>query len=140
MDLKIKKLHPNAKMPTFGTEGAGCFDLYVSERTVLKPYVGTLVPTGLAFEVPEGYVMNLYLRSSMCKKCIIGSTGVVDSDYRGEVKVQATNISPDGDFILEVGDRIGQGRLEKLELTTLVWADELSETKRGTAGYGSTGK
>lgn len=137
--MKIKKLHDNAKIPTFGSEGAACFDLYCVEDVTLPARVPTMIPTGLAFEVPKGYCMNVYLRSSMGCKGIIGNTGVVDSDYRGEVFVICTNVTMNT-IHFKAGDRIAQARLEKLEPVTLEFAERLSNTKRGTGGCGSTGK
>ena len=143
--MKIKKIRPTAKMPTFGTKGAACFDLYVSEDTILYFGKPTKVPTALAFEVPEGHCMTVYSRSSSALKGINIVPLIVDSDYRGEVFILANYIRPleygyEKYYVVKAGDRIAQARLEKLEPTSFEWAEELSETKRGTGGYGSTGR
>lgn len=140
MELKIKKLDPKAKLPTRGSKEAACFDLYVSEDTILPYEEGVLVPTGIAMGIPEGYCVKVYGRSSMTKKGVHVATGIVDSDYTGEVKVQAVNFGHHLPVVLYKGDRVGQFMLVKLVETELVETKELRETERGTDGFGSTGK
>lgn len=141
MMLKIKKLNEAAKIPTRGTKGAACFDLYATEDVFIGSGDTKAVPTGLAFEVPEGYCMTVYSRSSSFAK--LGLTIVpliVDSDYRGEVMVFARYEERyPGYRLIKRGDRIAQFKIERLEDTEIVEADELSKTERGTGGYGSTG-
>lgn len=149
MKINIKKLHDNAKMPSRGTSSAAGFDLYVPETTFLFRDIPQKVRTGLAFEIPEGYVGVVYSRSSSARDGIVITPLLVDSDYRGEVYVLATylgEVEPDnprkmhGSLMITEGERIAQIRLEKLTDTEYEWADELSETARGTGGYGSTGR
>lgn len=139
--LKIKKLTDNARMPTKGTAGAACFDLYCTEDVFLASGETKKLPTGLAFEVPEGFCMTIYSRSSSFAK--LGLTIVpliVDSDYRGEVLVFARYEERyPGYRLIKKGQRIAQFKLERLEPTEIVEVDELSQTARGTGGYGSTG-
>lgn len=137
--MKIKLLNPHALTPKFGTKGAGCFDLYTAEDTVLKHGIPTKIPTGIAFEVPEGFCMPIYSRSSTALKQIICTPLIVDSDYRGEVFVTALYMG-EGEYHVKRGDRIAQGKLERLEPTTFEVVETLSETERGTGGYGSTGR
>lgn len=140
MEVKIKKIHPEARMPTQGTSGAACFDLYAIEDTALENGVPAKVRTGLAFEVPAGYCMVVYSRSSSALKGLVLTPLIVDSDYRGEVFVLARHIVfGEPHYQIHKGDRIAQVKVEKLDDTTFEWADELSETERGTGGYGSTG-
>ena len=140
--LKIKKLNENARTPKQGTAGAACFDLYASEDVFIGSGDTKAVPTGLAFEVPEGYCMTIYSRSSSFAK--LGLTIVpliVDADYRGEVLVFARYEERYPGFrMIKKGDRIAQFKLERLEPTTIVEVQELSKTERGAGGYGSTGK
>lgn len=142
MMLKIKKLNDNARLPTKGTKGAACFDLYATEDVFIGSGDTKAVPTGLAFEVPEGYCMTVYSRSSSFAK--LGLTIVpliVDSDYRGEVLVFARYEERyPGYRLIKRGDRIAQFKIEKLVETDLMAVSELSETERGAGGYGSTGK
>lgn len=126
-------------MPTRGSAEASCWDLYTSHDTVLLPGMGTLVPTGVAMGIPPGFCVKVYGRSSMCRKDIAISTGIIDSDYTGEIRVQAFN---HGMIPVTVyrGDRIGQFMLVKLAETELEPADTLRETERGSNGWGSTGR
>lgn len=140
MKLLIKKLRDTAKMPTQGSAEAACFDLYVSEDTILPKGEGVLVPTGIAMGIPPGYCVKVYGRSSMCRRSVQVSTGIVDSDYTGEVKVQATYVGGISFLQINAGERIGQFMLVKLEPTELEETDTLRETERGTNGWGSTGK
>ena len=119
-------------MPTRGTSGAAGFDLYAIEDTALKNGMPAKVRTGLAFEVPAGYCMVVYSRSSSALKGLVLTPLIVDSDYRGEVFGEPH-------YQIHKGDRIAQVKVEKLDDTTFEWADELSETERGTGGFGSTG-
>lgn len=141
MKVKIKRLHPDAKMPTKGTTGAAGFDLYAVEDAELENGMPAKVRTGLAFEVPEGYCMVVYSRSSSALKGLVLTPLIVDSDYRGEVFVLARHIVfGDPHYQIRKGDRIAQVKIEKLVDTEFEWTDELSETARGTGGYGSTGR
>ncbi len=138
MKIKIKKLPPDAKMPTQGTAGAAGFDLYATKGTMLVRGYPQKVPTGLAFEIPPGYVGVVYSRSSTALKGLIITPLLVDADYRGPVYITVKNASG-RPYIVHNGDRIAQMRIEKLVDTEFEWADELSETARGAGGYGSTG-
>ena len=141
MVLKIKKLHPSAKLPTRGTAGAACFDLYAAEDVIFGYGDTKAVPTDLAFEVPEGHCMTIYSRSSSFAK--LGLTIVpliVDSDYRGEVMVFARYEGRYPSYqLIKKGQRIAQFKIERLEPTEIVEVNELSQTERGTGGFGSTG-
>lgn len=141
MKLLIKKLRETATMPTRGSAEAACFDLYVSEDTILPQAEGVLVPTGIAMGIPPGYCVKIYGRSSMCRRGITVSTGIVDSDYTGEVKVQAFNHGSSLPVVFHRGERIGQFMLVKLVQTELEETkDDLRETARGSHGWGSTGR
>lgn len=142
MKLKVKKLIPNAEMPRYATEGAACFDLKSVEDGVLREFDKKVYRTGLAFEVPEGYVMLIFSRSGQgfnqsirLSNCV----GVVDSDYRGEVKVA---LHKDSAFsaIVSRGDRIAQAMIVPAIQVDLEEVDALTETNRGSNGFGSTGR
>jgi len=142
MEIKIKKLHPDAILPTYATEGAACFDLHALHDASPDGHGVTLVRTGLSFEVPPGHVMRIYSRSGHGFKHgvrLSNCVGVIDSDYRGEVMVSLTH---DRFSQLNVfsGDRVAQAVIEPIERVTFAEADELSETARGAAGFGSTGR
>ena len=124
MKVKIKKLHPDAKMPTQGTAGAAGFDLYATKGTMLVRGYPQKVPTGLAFEIPPGYVGVVYSRSSTAMKGIVITPLLVDADYRGEVFVLANYLCTDSvSYKVKAGDRIAQMRIEKLVDTGYEWAD-----------------
>ena len=141
MILKIKKLHEDAKIPHYATSGAACFDLSAIESSNVESCDNATFSTGLAFEVPEGYVLLIYSRSGHGFKNDIrlaNCTGVIDSDYRGEVKVKLTNDGAIG-YKINAGDRIAQAMLIPVPKVELMAVTELSDTERGTGGFGSTG-
>lgn len=154
MNLKIKKLHPNAIVPTYATDGSACFDLYaatVDNASRLGKLLSHGSPvtcgTGLAFEVPEGWAMMVYSRSGHGFKHntrLANCVGVIDSDYRGELLVKLTMddefIDPEIELEVKPGDRIAQAMLIPIKRASFEIVDELSKTKRGTGGLGSTGK
>jgi len=153
--IKVKKLHENSKLPTYGTPGAACFDLYSSEDATWKEVVvdvfkgGTIsayeavVPTGLAVELPEGYRLDLYPRSGwgFTKNIQLGNgTGKIDEDYRGEVMVKLIAFCKLRELpSLDAGTRIAQGELNLVTKTDFEVVEDISETERGENGIGSTG-
>ena len=145
MKLKVKKLHPDAIMPRYATDGAACFDLHAigidRQGVRVMPRAPFTFDTGLAFEVPPGNVMLVFSRSGHgfhSDTRLANCVGVIDSDYRGEVRVRMTS---DGNHDLPVhnGDRIAQAMLVALPFVHIEQAEELSTTARGTGGFGSTG-
>ena len=144
--LKIKKLHPDAKIPQRQTTGSAGIDLHVLDNMPLYPTrlvkEAYVLHTGLAFEIPEGYHLEIHLRSSIGKTRklrLANGTGIIDSDYRGEVMLLVENIGNDVEHVFP-GDRIAQAILVKDPEFTIEVVESLSETKRGTGGFGSTGK
>lgn len=153
MQINIKKLHPNAKEPTYGSEGAGCFDLHAATIDGYE-HIGMIVTndspvvcgTGLSFEIPHGQTMLIFSRSGHGFNSAVrlsNCVGVIDSDYRGEVKVKLTcddlseEIPP---LRINPGDRIAQALLVPSCRVTFNFAEELTDTARGAGGFGSTGK
>lgn len=140
MNICFKKLSPYAKEPTKATDGSVGYDLYVSRLTSIRQRCSALVPSGIAFEMPEGYYATVHLRSSMSKRGIVGSTGIIDNDYTGEVFVMASNLN-NTIVTINPGERIGQIIFHKYEPAQLEEVDrELKKTDRGSGGFGSTGK
>lgn len=139
--LKVKKLHEDAQLPEYATEGAACFDIRSVQDGVV-PVNGSLAfSTGLSFEIPEGHVMLIYSRSGHGFKndvSLSNAVGIIDSDYRGLLAIKLSN-NGTKDFIVEKGDRIAQGMIIKYDRISFVEVDELSETERGEGGFGSTG-
>ncbi len=143
IQVKIKKLHPDAVIPKYATKGAACFDLVGLEYAEFFGPDGnpSKMHTGLAFEVPSGHVMLIYARSGMATEMGIrpsNCVGVIDSDYRGEVIVPLHS-DRIGIQCIQKGTRIAQAMIVKLPEVELVEAEELSQTERGAGGFGSTG-
>ena len=153
MEIKIKKLHPGAKMPTYATDGSTAFDLYAlavnSAYLVgdnVYPGHSALCRTGLAFEIPEGHGMFILSRSghgfnfdTRLANCV----GLLDFDYRGEAMVKLTCDHEDDErppLYVRPGDRIAQAVIIPVPRVNFTFADDLSNTARGTGGFGSTGK
>lgn len=140
--LKIKLLTESAQMPQYATGGAACFDLHANDSVGVVPGHSVEVSTGLAFEVPVDHVMLVFSRSGHGFKSgvrLANSVGVIDSDYRGEVKVKLHNDSQ-SDFIVDQGARVAQAMVLPIARMPLLQVEELSNTERGNAGFGSTGQ
>lgn len=141
MKVKIKKLHPAARMPACATSGAGGLDLYAVKDMMLLEDTPTKVPTGIAIEIPAGHAGFIMTRSSTALKGVHISQTLIDSDYRGELFITATKYCGDSDhFNVFTGDRIAQLYVIPLPELELEWSDEPSETDRGEDGFGSTGR
>ncbi|MGN1398854.1 MAG: dUTP diphosphatase [Erysipelotrichaceae bacterium] len=142
IDVKIKRLNDDAIIPTRGSKEAAGFDLYASKGTVIKPNSTVAVEVGLSLEIPQGYFGGVFARSGLASKEGIrpaNCVGVIDSDYRGEIKVMLHNDS-DCERIIEKGQRIAQLIIIPYLNVNIVESEQLSETERGNKGFGSTGK
>ena len=150
--IYVKKLREDAvvpKMATIGSAGsdvrACLYDEETDEKIVklVVPAHGTVkIGTGLAFQLPENHVMLIVPRSSTGTKkglMLQNTVGVLDSDYRGEIKAILVNLDPENDFVIEHGDRIAQIVILETPTITLEEVDELSSTERGSGGFGSSG-
>ena len=144
MNVKIKKLYDNAVIPTEGSKKAAGHDLYAcldSDEVVIYPHTTLLVKTGIAMEIPDGYYGGVYARSGLSSKKGLrpgNCVGVIDSDYRGEIKVPLHN---DSDIVqsIKTGDRIAQLIIQPYLSVEFEEADELSGTERGSGGFGHSG-
>ncbi len=143
MKVAIKKLNPNAKLPAYGSEYAAGADLFacIEGEITIAPHRTVMVPTGLAMELPVGYAGFIYARSGLASKkglAPANKVGVVDCDYRGEVKVALHN---HGEVPQEIsaGERIAQLVVAPYVTAQFDEAGELSATVRGEGGFGSTG-
>ena len=144
MTVKTKKLHPNAKLPTYGSEFSAGADLYACTNEPITIPAGetVFIGTGIATQIPEGYVGLIYARSGLaCKKGLApaNKVGVIDSDYRGEIKVAIHNHSNQNQTI-EAQERIAQLVITPYFKCDFIEDYTLSETERGEGGFGSTGK
>jgi dUTP pyrophosphatase len=137
--VKVKRIHPAAKLPLRGTNWSAGADLYCLEAFTLGPGERKLVPTGLAVEIPPGWYGRVAPRSGLAANHGVDMlAGVIDCDYRLELKVLMINLG-DTPAPFDAGDRIAQLIIERAAVCDYVWADELSETER-EGGFGSTGK
>ena len=144
MEVSVKKLDPRAKLPVYGSSGAGGADLYAllpGELTIDSGET-VLIHTGLAMAIPEGFVGLIFARSGLATKrglAPANKVGVIDSDYRGEVMVALYNHSSQPQTISD-GERVAQLIVSPVLLPTYAEVDELEETSRGDGGFGSTGR
>ena len=144
--VKVKRLDERAVLPERKTDGAACFDIRnlddIYLRTLNASDKATIVHTGLSFEIPEGYHMKVFLRSSVGLNThlrLANQTGIIDSDYRGELRLLVENPAREP-VDIKAGTRIAQVMIEKNVPTSFSEVKELGETKRGKGGLGSTGK
>lgn len=142
MIVQIEPLHTQARAPVFSSAGAACFDLHSVDSAELAPGARRAFSTGLAFAIPEGFALFLFSRSSQGANGVrlANCVGVVDSDYRGAVKVLLANDSAEVRSV-RAGDRIAQGLIQRLEARPVFQiVDSLPPTERGAGGFGSTGQ
>ena len=138
--LKVKLLNENATIPTRGSEHAAGYDLYASEDFAIEEGVITTVKTDIALAIPSGFVGLVKPRSGLSFKHGIDTmAGVIDSDYRGEVKVLLTSHDNCEYIEFQKGDRIAQLVIVPCLTPAIVAVDDLDETNRGDGGFGSTG-
>lgn len=148
LDLRVRRVDPRAKLPTYGTDGAAGLDLYAVEDVTLLPHNVYKVRTGIALEIPPGYEGQVRGRSGLTSRGVFVELGTVDSDYRGEVGVMMHAYAIDtggldlwcGHPGVAAGDRIAQIIIAPVPRWRVVEAEELSETARGDGGFGSTGR
>lgn len=145
--VKVKKMFDDVTLPEYATPGSACFDIraYIrwddgADATVFKE--SAKFSTGLQFEIPEKHVMLVFSRSGQGfndDMRLANCVGVIDSDYRGELKVKLTRDNVQGTYAIKHGQKIAQGLVIPYEQVQFVLADELSSTERGDGGFGSTG-
>ncbi len=143
MKINVKKLNENAKLPTYGSKDAAGADLYActAEEIEIAPHATAMIPTGIALELPVGYAGFIYARSGLASKkglAPANKVGVVDCDYRGEVKVALHNHTEIPQTIA-AGERVAQLVVAPYITADFEEVDELSSTERGAGGFGSTG-
>ena len=148
MVIKVKKLSPTAIVPTKSRKSDAGYDLYADENFTLRPEETRLISTGIALAIPDGYAGLIWDRSGLGSKGIHRHAGVVDSSYRGEVRVALSNSRSHiayfgGDvnntYLIAKGDRIAQILFQEVPHFDLIEAEELDETNRGSSGFGSSG-
>ena len=143
--VKYKKLDPRAQVPAYATPGAAAADLcaLLDAPLTRAPMQRALIPTGLAIELPDaGCVALVYARSGLSIKhgiCMANGVGVIDSDYRGELRVPMVNLSNES-YTVQPGERVAQLCIAPVWQANFAPAEELSDSQRGAGGFGSTGK
>ena len=140
--VPIKILSRDAQIPHMAYNGDAGVDLRSVERIVLKPQEHAMVATGLAIALPEGYAGFVLPRSGLAAKhgiSIVNAPGLIDSNYRGELKVILLNTDPDNSFTIEIGDRIAQLIVMPVPTINFEQVEELTESQRGESGFGSSG-
>jgi dUTP pyrophosphatase len=140
MKIKIKKLHPNAKLPSYAHPGDAGADFFALESTSIEPNKRVAVRTGIAVEIPDGFVGLIWDKSGIAiREGVKTLGGVIDSGYRGEVMIGMANLSGKR-FVFEKGHKIAQMLIQKVENVDFVEVADLEESARGDKGFGSTGK
>lgn len=140
--VSIKILSRDVQIPHMAYNGDAGVDLRSVERIVLEPQERAMVATGLAIALPEGYAGFVLPRSGLAAKhgiSIVNAPGLIDSNYRGELKVILLNTDPDKSFTIEIGDRIAQLIVMPVPTINFEQIEELTESQRGESGFGSSG-
>jgi dUTP pyrophosphatase len=145
VEIEYLETYGDFPLPSYQTEGAAGFDFYAAlaadETVTIGPGEWKLIPTGLKFAIPYGMELQVRPRSGLAAKfgvTLLNTPGTIDSDYRGEVKIIMINLSKN-DFVIERGMRIAQGILSSYIRAEFHISEELSETERGSGGFGHTG-
>jgi len=139
MKIRVKKIHKDAKIPLYQHKGDAGLDVFSCVHCVLGARETKPIPTGIKLSIPKGYVGLIWDKSGISLKGIHRLAGVIDSGYRGEVKVVLTNLT-DKPSVIKKGMKIAQLLIQKVAEVIIVETEELDETTRGENGFGSTGK
>ncbi len=140
MILKVKKIDSDIPDPHYAHTNDAGFDLYTRERVVLKPGERAMIPSGMQFEIPDGYVGLVWDKSGLSMKQGIKMLGgVVDAGYRGEVQIGAINLGHE-EYVFEKYHKVAQMLIQKVEQPVITVVEVLADSSRGTQGFGSSGK
>ena len=142
IDVRIQRLDLGLPLPTYAYEGDAGVDLYSSIDVTITPVARAVIPTGIAIALPNGYAGFVQPRSGLALRSglsIVNTPGLIDSQYRGEIKVIAINTDTSSPIEIHRGDRIAQLVIQEVPVVRLVEVDELDETQRGARGFGSSG-
>lgn len=141
--LKLKKLDDGLPTPAYANPGDAGLDLYAVEDVVLQPGERAMIATGIAIAIPEGFAGFVQPRSGLAAKqgfSIVNTPGLIDSGYRGELKVIGLNTDARDVISIKRGDRVAQLVIQEVPIVELLEVTELDETERSSGGFGSTGK
>lgn len=137
--LRVKRINPLARLPIYSHVGDAGLDLFAGEEAILNPGEVRAIGTGLQMAIPAGYVGLIWDKSGLSLRGLHRLAGVIDSGYRGEVKVVLINLGQE-DFVIQPGMKIAQMLLQPIETAEVQEVDELEPTCRGKGGFGSTGQ
>lgn len=140
--VPIKRLDPTVELPRYAYPGDAGLDIRANETVDIPPLARVLISTGLAVAIPDGFAGFMQPRSGMALKkglSIANTPGLIDAQYRGELKVIAVNLDTHETIHIEKGERIAQLVIQEVPVVVLVEVDELDDTERGSGGFGSSG-
>jgi len=143
MRIKLKKLAPELPTPRYAYDNDAGFDLYSRVDLLIGPGERKLIPTGIALQIPVGYAGFIQPRSGLALEHgigIVNSPGLIDSGYRGEIAVILINLDKGKSFKVKKGDKVCQLVIQKIETPSIEIVEELDDTERGQAGWGSSGE
>ena len=143
MKIPVKRLDEGLPLPTYAREGDAGLDLLSAEDLTLKPAERASVRTGIAVAIPEGFAGFVHARSGRALReglALVNAPGLIDSGYRGEIKVLVTNLDPSAPIYIKRGEKVAQLVVQPVERAKLEAVDELPESVRGEGGFGSTGR
>jgi dUTP pyrophosphatase len=143
MRVRVKRLDPGLPLPAYARAGDAGLDLFSAEDATLKPGERGAIATGVAVEIPEGYAGFVHARSGRALReglALANAPGLIDSGYRGEIKVVVVNLDPENVIHVARGDKIAQLVVQPVVTVEPVDADDLDDTERGAGGFGSTGR
>jgi len=144
MEIPITRIDSDLPLPAYAKEGDAGADLIANENVVLPPAGGrALISTGIAIAIPEGYAGFVQPRSGLAAKhgvTCLNTPGLIDSGYRGELKVLLINTDPETPFEVVKGERIAQLVIQRVESVEFIEVEALSDSDRGSGGFGSTGR
>ena len=143
MKLPVRVLDPDLQLPRYASPGDAGLDLVAAEDISLQPGQRHAVPTGIAVAIPDGYAGFVHARSGRALKeglALANAPGLIDSGYRGEIKVIVVNLDPSSPVDIKRGDKVAQLVVQPVETVELVEVEDLPDSKRGAGGFGSTGR
>jgi dUTP pyrophosphatase len=142
LTLRVTRLDPELPLPSYAHEGDAGLDLYATADHDLAPHERALIGTGIAVAIPEGHAGFVQPRSGLALRSglsFVNTPGLIDSHYRGEIKLIAINLDPSETLHVMRGEKIAQLVVQRVERVVLAEVDSLDETQRGDGGFGSTG-
>jgi dUTP pyrophosphatase len=142
LELRLTRLDPGLPLPSYAHDGDAGLDLYSAEDATIDPQERLLIRTGVAMAIPEGFAGFVQPRSGLALRSglsFVNTPGLIDSHYRGEIKLIAVNLDSTEPVVVRRGDKVAQLVIQRVERAIIRETDDLGETVRGEGGFGSTG-